>query len=238
MGISKQAIGRSRRLKNATGFDHSCDPLERLNMKKANEVMVGAASRRRPVRVKLQWVNADLSKTYPPDGEGKIWWARLKETLGTSSSDFVNASLFQLQKAAQLPCGGISEVAMNAALALIEAAAPQNEIEGALAVQMACTHTAAISVLARFGGSGGSERRVAALASAAARLLRAYSGQVEIFRRLRHGSDQYVRVEHVHVNEGGQTVIGNIRTQGGALLGGDQAMGNDPNGEGPPTSSR
>jgi hypothetical protein len=201
-------------------------------MKKANEVMVGVAPRRRPVRVRLQRVNAGFSKSHPPDGEGKIWWARLKEALGTSSSDFVNASLFQLQKAAQLPCGGISEVAMNAALAIVEAAAPQNEIEGALAVQMACTHTAAISVLAGFGGGGGSERRVVALASAASRLLRAYSGQVETLRRLRHGSDQYVRVEHVHVNEGGQTVIGNIRTQGGerAQLVGNQAIGDDEEG--------
>jgi hypothetical protein len=31
---------------------------------------------------------------------------------------------------------------MNAALAMIEAAAPENEIEAALAIQMACTHTA------------------------------------------------------------------------------------------------
>ena len=184
-------------------------------MKKNNEIITGTTPRRRPVRVKLQRVDASLSKVYPPDGQSKIWWARLKGALGTSSSDFVNASLFQLQRAAQLPCSGISELAMNAALAMIEAAAPQNEIEGALAVQMACTHTAAISVLARFGGSGGTELRVAALASAAARLLRAYSGHVETLRRLRHGSDQYVRVEHVHVNEGGQTVIGNIRTQGG-----------------------
>jgi hypothetical protein len=53
------------------------------------------------------------------------------------SSDFVNVSLLQLQAAAQLPCGGISETATNAALALIEAAAPRNEIEGALAVQIA-----------------------------------------------------------------------------------------------------
>jgi hypothetical protein len=79
--------------------------------------------------------------------------------------------------------GGISEMAVNAALALIEAAKPQNEVEGALAVQMACTHTAAISVLARFGGGGGGERRVVALASAAARLLRVYSTQVEALRR-------------------------------------------------------
>jgi hypothetical protein len=33
---------------------------------------------------------------------------------------------------------------VNAALALIEAAAPRDEIEAALAVQMACTHSAAI----------------------------------------------------------------------------------------------
>ena len=137
------------------------------------------------------------------------------------SSDFVDASLLQLQAAAQLPCGGISETATNAALALIEAAAPRNEIEGALAVQMACTHAAAMSVLARFRGGGGSEHRVVALATAAARPMRAYSVQVEALRRLRHGGDQYVRVEHVHVNDGGQAVIGNVKTAGS----GDAAQG-------------
>ena len=64
----------------------------------------------------------------------------------------MNASLLELQAAARLPFAGISEVGMNAALALIEAAAPRNEIEGALAVQMACTHTAALAVLARLNG--------------------------------------------------------------------------------------
>jgi hypothetical protein len=48
--------------------------------------------------------------------------------------------------------------------------------------------SSAISVLAWFGGGGGSERRVVALVSSASRLLRAYSGQVETLRRLRHGS--------------------------------------------------
>src|SRR5215475_6801688 len=175
--------------------------------KQGNPLVSHSESRRAPVRVKLQRINASHSKAHPPDGEGKIWWARLKKALGTGSSDFVNVSLLQLQAAAQLHCGGISEVAINAALAMIEAAQPQNEIEGALAVQMACTHTAALSVLARFGSGGGSERRVVALASAAGRLLRAYSGQVETLRRLRHGGDQYVRVEHVHINEGAKAVI-------------------------------
>ena len=50
------------------------------------------------------------------------------------------------------------------------------------------------------------------MASAAARLLRAYAAQVEALRRLRNGNSQTVRVEHVHVNEGGQAVIGNVNS--------------------------
>jgi terminase small subunit-like protein len=144
-----------------------------MTQKTNNALKTGAEPRRPRVRVKLKRIDASLSRIYPPDGQGKIWWARLKKALGTSSSDFVNASLFQLQKAAQLPGLGISEIAMNASLAMIEAAEAQNEIEGALAVQMACAHTAAISVLAKFGGGGPTEARAVALASAAARLMRA-----------------------------------------------------------------
>src|SRR2546429_573635 len=82
--------------------------VQRLEMKKTNEIMRTTDPRREPVRVKLQRVNVGFSETHPPDGEGEIWWARLKEALGTTSNDFVNASLFQLQRAAQLPCSGIS----------------------------------------------------------------------------------------------------------------------------------
>jgi hypothetical protein len=105
---------------------------------------------------------------------------------------------------------------LNAALAMIEAAAPKDEMEAALAIQMACTHAATMSVLARLGGGYGTVRRVASLGSAAARLLKAYSAQVEVFRRLRHGGQQYVRVEHVHINDGGQAIIGNVPAKSGA----------------------
>jgi hypothetical protein len=182
-------------------------------MKKTNIKLTSVTDQpgRRPVRVRLRRINANLAKSYPPDGENRVWWTRLKQALGTRSSDFVNASLYQLQAAARLPCSGISEIAMNAALAMIEAAAPRDEMEAALAIQMACTHAATMSVLARLEGGYGNERRVAALGSAAARLLRAYSAQVEVFRRLRHGGQQLVRVEHVHISEGGQAIIGNVK---------------------------
>jgi hypothetical protein len=135
----------------------------------------------------------------------------LNKALGTTSSDFVNASLLQLQAAARSPFGTISETHINAALAMIEAAAPRDEIEGALAVQMACTHTAAMAVLAKLEGAFTSEQRVVAFGSAAARLMRAYAIQVEVLRRQRNGGHQFVRVEHVHVNDGGQALIGNVK---------------------------
>jgi hypothetical protein len=101
---------------------------------------------------------------------------------------------------------------VNASLALIEGAKPRDEIECALVIQMACTHSAAMAVLNRLGGAAGG-RTVATMASAAARLLRAYATQVEALRRLRNGGSQTVRVEHVHVNEGGQALIGNVNSE-------------------------
>jgi hypothetical protein len=83
-----------------------------------------------------------------------------------------------------------------------------SKIEGALAVQMACTHTASMAIRLQHGYP--SERRTPLLAAAASRLLKAYSMQVETLRRLKHGGSQFVRVEHVHINEGGQAVIGNV----------------------------
>lgn len=168
------------------------------------------ANRPTPVRVRLKRINCYNARPYPPDGLGREWWQRLKCALGTASSAFVNASLYQLIEAAKLPRDGISEIAVNASLAFIESAKPQNEMECALVIQMACTHSAAMAVLGRIGGGHGGDRSLAAIAAAASRLLRAYATQVETLRRLRNGGSQVVRVEHVHVNDGGQAVIGNV----------------------------
>jgi hypothetical protein len=112
---------------------------------------------------------------------------------------------FNSRPAARLPGGGISELAVNSALAIIEVVAPKDEVEGALALQMACTYTAAMSVLARLEGGFGTERRTALFGSAAARLLRTYTadqGQVGNHRSILtpRGGARYVRsglLEHL-----------------------------------------
>jgi hypothetical protein len=173
---------------------------------------VSKSSTRR-TRVKLRRVNSDFSKPYPPNGEERRWWDRLKAALGTTSSDFVNATLVQIQNASRMPSGGISETSVNAVLAFIEAAEPKNEIEAALAIQMACTHAVTMAVLSRAGGAHGGDRHVAMMASAGARLLNAFASQVETMRRLRNGGTQIIRVERIEVSETAQAIIGNVNLQ-------------------------
>jgi hypothetical protein len=74
-----------------------------------------------------------------------------------------------------------------------------------------------MAVLAKLDIAFATERRIAAFGSTAARLMKAYAMQVEVLRRMRHGGQQVVRVEHVHINDGGRAVIGNVKrpdTQG------------------------
>jgi hypothetical protein len=64
------------------------------------------------------------------------------------------------------------------------------QAEAALALQAGCTHMVAMVMMARIGGGHGGDRRLPALASAAAKLMRAHCLQVETYRRLRGGGDQ------------------------------------------------
>jgi hypothetical protein len=195
--------------------------VDRGHLRKAGTVMsvteqqpshVPARVRKAPVRVKLERITCDVAKSHPPDGDQQIWFDRLMAACGSASPDFVNATLFQLQAAARLPNSGLSEIAVNAALALIEHERPQGETECAIVVQMACVHSATMAVLGRLGGGHGGDRHVLAAATAASRLSRTFAILVETLRRLRNGgSPQVIRIERVDIREGGQAVIGNIK---------------------------
>ena len=171
-----------------------------------------ARVRKAPVRVKLERVNCDIAKSLPPDGNHQVWLDRLQVALGSASMDFVDATLFQIQAAARLPNSGLSEIAVNAALALIEGEKPRGETECAIVVQMACIHSAAMAVLGRLSRACG-DRNVLAAATAVSRLSRAFSTLVETLRRLRNGGAQTIRIERVDIREGGQAMIGNLNSQ-------------------------
>jgi hypothetical protein len=165
-----------------------------------------------PVRVKLKAIQAEVATFGSPCPQDEVWRRRLRAAFGSVSDDFLETSLRHLQSAARMPGAGPSELAINGALAMVVAAGPLNEIEAALAVQMACTHIVAMAVMSRIGGAHGGPNRLPGLASATSKLLRAFSSQVDTLRRLRSGGDQNIRVEHVHVHEGGQAIVGAVNS--------------------------
>jgi len=136
------------------------------------------------------------------------------DAFGTASPEFAQhnagwvAALVR-RRGAKIP----DETELNAGLAAISGIAPENEIEAMLAVQMVGTHEVAIQMLnkAKQADTTDQLERYGALAT---KLLRTYTGQVEALSKLRRGGSQKVTVEHVHVYDGGQAIVGNVTTQG------------------------
>jgi hypothetical protein len=91
---------------------------------------------------------------------------------------------------------------------------PADEIGAMLAVQMVATDDVAMDMLARAKRAD----RLPILqesGSLAVKLLRTYTAQLEALARLRRGGEQRVIVQHVHINEGGQAIVGAVNHPGG-----------------------
>lgn len=93
--------------------------------------------------------------------------------------------------------------------------APKDVIEEMLAAQMLACHHAAMDCYSRAHQPGQSlEVRTEALRMAA-KLSRTYAMLAEALNRHRGKGQQKVTIEHVHVHEGGQAIVGNVAHRGG-----------------------
>ena len=142
--------------------------------------------------------------------------ARMLDMFGTCSEAFAHDAFGWLAAAVRERDHSMpTQQAVNAALALVDGIAPANEVEALLAVQMAATHSLAMAMISQ-ARQAEYVNQTAVYGSLSAKLLRAFTGQVEALERLRRGGGQTVRVEHVHVHSGGQAVVGNVATGGGS----------------------
>jgi hypothetical protein len=172
----------------------------------------------------------------------------LTETFGTTAQDFVNANVLQLANVTmrnEKP----SVEGLNASLALIGAIAPENELEAALASQMAATHELSMEMLRRTRMTDNREA-MREYGNMATKLTRTFTTQMKALSEWRRGGEQVVR--HVHVNEGGQAVVAETINIGGHQNGkelkqaheqhqqgarGSEVLGYDPPGHEVPVSS-
>jgi len=148
-----------------------------------------------------------------PHADAKGWEAHIRDVFGSLSKDFcdtqVTTLLWCLQsKSDELP----SERELNAVTAFLSAAKAQNEIEAALAVQMAATHSLAMKLLGRTLRQEGLPQ-FEANGNMANKLLRTFTMQMDALAKMKRGGEQTVRVVHVH--QGGQAVVANNVVHGG-----------------------
>lgn len=99
-----------------------------------------------------------------------------------------------------------------AALAGLKGIKAQNELEGMLGAQLVATHQAAMECYRRAMLPGQSTEVRYANLNQANKLTRSYAVLLESLQRYRGKGEsrQKVTVEHVHVHEGGQAIVGNI----------------------------
>ena len=78
-----------------------------------------------------------------------------------------------------------------------------------LAAQMAATHNATMTFARRLAHVENIPQQDSA-ERAYNKLARTFAAQVEALKRYRSAGEQTVRVEHVHVHEGGQAIVGSV----------------------------
>lgn len=135
---------------------------------------------------------------------------RLGEALGSRSPEFLSEALVALDRALRSRNAlSATEQQLNAGIALVAAVAPENELEAALAVQIAAGHALTTDMLGR-AAMADSIDQIQAYGNLAVKLQRTLTGQIEALARMRGKGQQTVRVEHVTVAAGAQAVIGDI----------------------------
>lgn len=108
----------------------------------------------------------------------------------------------------------IKAATINAALAAVCGIGPRDETEAMLAVQMVATHDAAMELLRR-AMQAQYRHNLEDAGNLAVKLLRTYTAQLAALQRYRGKGQQKVTVEHVHVHQGGQAIVGHVETTQG-----------------------
>jgi hypothetical protein len=185
----------------------------------------GERLRARRKRVQVVGDPANPEQAGAPHNDESLFADALLDTFGTTSSDFISPLVRQLFEAMHRKGGNII-AELNAGLAIVAGVQPENETEAMLAVQMAATHNAAMTMLAA-AQQQGTQVSIEVAGNFAVKLLRTYTAQIEALAKLRRKGEQTVRVEHVHVHSGGQAIVGHVNHSPGGG-GGEPGNSNQP----------
>ena len=150
------------------------------------------------------------SKTIEEEGGDVIvLLARYAEAMGSISDDF-RTLIFQQVGAFE---GQVERTTLlNSCLALLNSLKPRNELESLLLVEIFMLHNAFAEMTRRLVLTD-DPKHSESLVNRMDKLARSLRESLASLQKLRgQGSQQKVIVEHVHVNQGGQAIVGSVST--------------------------
>ena len=156
------------------------------------------------IKVSIEGDVAKINHDHPDANTGAV---AVMRAMGTTDRDFFDGLMSQLVNAGQGQ--GRSENAVNFMVAVIKGIEPRDQIEAMLAAQMAAVHMASMTFARRLAHVENIPQQDSA-ERAFNKLTRTFAAQVEALKRYRSGGEQKMTVQHVHVGEGGQAIVGNV----------------------------
>ena len=143
---------------------------------------------------------------------------------GTRRRELANRILIQVVHALVQQKSCDAEDDLIKAIAAIGEMEPQNLPEAMLATQMIAANDAALMFLSRATIENQYPEAIDTNVLRATRLMRIFREQLEAMQKLKGKSGQQsVRVEHVHVHDGGQAIVGTVTSSGTGRGVGDDA---------------
>ncbi len=139
---------------------------------------------------------------------------RLMEALGTADVRFQDGLIRQLANVGSQG-SEIDERGLNFMLSMVNGIEPKNQVEAMLAAQMAAVHNATMTFARRLNHADTIMQSDAAERSFN-KLARTFATQMAALKQYRTGGQQKMTVEHVHVHDGGQAIVGNVQGGGGS----------------------
>jgi hypothetical protein len=132
----------------------------------------------------------------------------LLKAVGSTDSDFLEGLKKQLVNAGSHGSAA-DEDGINFMLAVVKGIEPRDQVEAMLAAQMAAVHVASMTFARRLAHVDNIPQQDSA-ERAFNKLARTFAAQMSALKEYRSKGEQKMTVQHVHVAEGGQAIVGNV----------------------------
>jgi hypothetical protein len=167
-------------------------------------------TRTSPPRMRVEGRKHGMTQLEVDHSNRPVGLIAVTRSLGTYSVEAANWLLIKLGEAVALSKDGLNEEALNGALAMLHELKPRDEMEAMLIAQMVATHSE-IATRTRSLRYSETIPQLEANGTVLTKLQRTFTAQLEALQRYRGKAQQQVRVEHVHVHEGGQAIVGTVQ---------------------------